>query len=290
MPSRTVAIPDPFDLGRTTRALGVGEIVDRAWVFATSTVAGIGTIAITRVDGGVHAEAWGIGADELLDRLPTLVGLDDPIWNGTTPTEIRDLDAESHGLRLGANGAMHETLVKAVLGQMVTTQEAKRSFRLLKSTFGAPAPGPFTMVKAFPDPSVIAGMSYEDLHRVGVEQKRAEIVIEVSRRGRRINESLTMPVADAWNRLLAIRGVGPWTAGLVMGPAYGDRDAVPIGDYHLANTIGWALGAQPRSDDARMLELLEPFRPYRRRILMMVKQAGIRAPKYGPRTAMRSHL
>jgi 3-methyladenine DNA glycosylase/8-oxoguanine DNA glycosylase len=75
-----------------------------------------------------------------------------------------------------------------------------------------------------------------------------------------------------------------------MGSVYGDRDAVITGDYHLPNSVTWALAGEPRGDDGRMLVLLEPYRPFRRRVIVMIKQAGIHAPKYGPRTPIRRHL
>ena len=105
-----------------------------------------------------------------------------------------------------------------------------------------------------------------------------------------MREILDMNVTDGLARLLAIRGVGPWTAAIVMGEAYGDRDAVLTGDYHLPNTVAWAMAGEARADDDRMLELLEPYRPYRRHIVMSIMQSGIKAPKYGPRTALRTHL
>ena len=95
-----------------------------------------------------------------------------------------------------------------------------------------------------------------------------------------------MDRAAAYDRLGAIRGVGPWTAGHVMGVAWGDRDAVPIGDLHLPNSVSWLLAGEPRADDDRMLELLEPYRPHRRRVVVLIKRAHIGAPKYGPKTAV----
>jgi len=50
------------------------------------------------------------------------------------------------------------------------------------------------------------------------------------------------------------------------------------------------MAGEARADDDRMLELLEPYRPYRRHIVMAIMQSGIKAPKYGPRTALRTHL
>jgi len=70
----------------------------------------------------------------------------------------------------------------------------------------------------------------------------------------------------------------------VMGVAWGDRDAVPVGDFHLPNTVAWALAGEDRADDDRMLELLQPYRPHRRRVVTMLKRSGASAPKYGAKS------
>ena len=96
-----------------------------------------------------------------------------------------------------------------------------------------------------------------------------------------------MPREDAYRRLLAFPGVGPWTAATVMAEAAGDPDAVPVGDFHVPNLVAWALAGEPRGDDERMLELLEPYRGHRGRVVRMLKLSGARAPAYGPRLAVR---
>jgi 3-methyladenine DNA glycosylase/8-oxoguanine DNA glycosylase len=74
--------------------------------------------------------------------------------------------------------------------------------------------------------------------------------------------------------------------------AHGDPDAVSVGDYHLPNVVAWALAGEPRADDARMLELLEPYRGQRARVQRLLEVSGIWPPKYGPRMATRriAHL
>ncbi|MBW2254586.1 MAG: DNA-3-methyladenine glycosylase 2 family protein, partial [Deltaproteobacteria bacterium] len=54
-------------------------------------------------------------------------------------------------------------------------------------------------------------------------------------------------------------------------------------DFHLPHTVAWALAGEPRGTDERMLELLEPYRPHRGRVVRLVGLAAIHAPKYGPR-------
>ena len=46
-----------------------------------------------------------------------------------------------------------------------------------------------------------------------------------------------------------LRGIGEWTIGSVLGPAMGDPDAVAVGDYHLKNTVAWALAGEARATD-----------------------------------------
>ncbi|MBA3235486.1 MAG: DNA-3-methyladenine glycosylase 2 family protein, partial [Chloroflexi bacterium] len=64
-------------------------------------------------------------------------------------------------------------------------------------------------------------------------------------------------------------------------------DAVSVGDFHLPNLVSFALAGEPRSDDARMLELLEPFRGQRARVIRLLELSGIRIPRYGPRLSGR---
>ena len=59
-----------------------------------------------------------------------------------------------------------------------------------------------------------------------------------------------------------------------MGFVLGDPDAVPTGDLHLPHEVAWALAGEESADDARMLELLEPFRGHRFRLLRLLLAAG----------------
>jgi 3-methyladenine DNA glycosylase/8-oxoguanine DNA glycosylase len=286
---QSFAVVAPINLAATLRTTGVGRQVNGHFVWSTVTPDGVGTVALKLDGAGVTAEAWGAGGSSLLERVPHLIGNCDTPWE-SVPHELRDLAATRRGLRLGSNRAMYETVATAVIGQVVTTKEAKASLSRLVWAYGEPGEGPFDSVRAFPAAERLSRLKPEDLHTFGIERRRAEILIEVARRAKRIDEALDMDPVGAERRLLAVRGVGPWTAGIAMGCAYGDADAVAVGDFHLPNIIAWALAAENRATDDRMLELLEPYRPHRRRVVQLIKQAGIKAPTYGPRTPVRGHL
>ena len=90
------------------------------------------------------------------------------------------------------------------------------------------------------------------------------------------------PVAAA-EKLALLPGIGQWTIGSALASALADPDSVSVGDYHLKNIVGHALANRARSTDAQMLELLEPYRGQRGRVVRLLLAAGHRAPKFGPR-------
>ena len=181
---------------------------------------------------------------------------------------------------------MFEALVPAVLEQKVTTIEAKAGYRALVDSLGEPAPGPVRL-KVPPSPQVLARTPYWTFHRFGVERRRAVVIIGAARSAKRLEEVATMERLDAYRRLEAFPGVGPWTAAKVALVALGDPDAVEVGDYHLPHTIGYALEGTARSTDERMLELLDPYRGHRARVIRLLHVAGISAPRFGPHKPLR---
>lgn len=287
--TRTIKLTGPLDLRATLGPRVTAEPSggrQEGWR-AARTPEGPATIQI-RVDGErVDIEGWGDGADWALDAAPALLGQHDDAASFVPHHDIIDkLHRRFHGLRIGRTGVIWDYLPLVILEQKVTGAEASRSWHSLVRTFGEDAPGP----RAFrigPPAEALATLAYHDLHRHGVERKRAEIIINAARRSNRIEEAATMAIPLAYERLMAIRGIGIWTASLVLGQALGDPDAIPIGDYHIKNTVSWALAGEPRGTDERMIELLEPYRGHRQRVVRLLHLGGIGAPKYGPRSIPR---
>jgi len=69
--------------------------------------------------------------------------------------------------------------------------------------------------------------------------------------------------------------------------ALGDADAVPVGDYHLPHMVGYFFDGTARSTDERMLQLLEPYRGHRARVIRLLIMAGASAPRFGPKVELR---
>ena len=110
---------------------------------ATRTTDGPATVRVTPEAGRIRVQAWGDGAERLLDEAPALLGfLDRPEeFQPTTPL-LRQLRLRFPGLRLGRSGRVMEALVPAIFEQKVTGTEAWRAWRALIRQYGEPAPGP----------------------------------------------------------------------------------------------------------------------------------------------------
>lgn len=287
--SQTFSFEGSLDLRATlgTRVTGEpGGNYQEAWR-SVRTPEGPSTTRIRVAGSEVAAEAWGPGSTWSLERVPALLGLDDDRSSFVAHHDIVDrLARRFHGLRIGRTGLIWHSLPIVILEQKVTTLEATRSWRSLVRAYGEDAPGP-TQWRLGPTPEALSRLAYHDFHPHGVERKRAQILIESARRANRLEEAATMSIPQAYERLTAIRGIGIWTASLVLGQALGDPDAIPIGDYHVKNTVSWALAGEPRGTDERMIELLEPYRGHRQRVVRLLHLGGIGAPKYGPRTQPR---
>lgn len=296
---RRFPLGGPLDLHRTLAPLwrGRGDPTmrvgpDGVWR-ATRTPDGPATIHLAIAGAELVARAWGDGTSWALDHAPAMAGLLDdraafePL--AATHPLVRDLARRHPGLRFPRTLAVMESLVPAIIEQKVTGNEAHRAWRGLVRAHGRPAPGPAgaSGMHVPPDPAVLAALPYFAFHGFGLERRRAETILTVARRAAWLEAAseLTPEIRSA--RLRSFPGVGPWTAAEVAARAWGDPDAVSVGDYHLPGVVTWALAREPDGTDERMLELLEPFRGQRGRVIRLIEVAGVRTERHGPRYAGR---
>jgi 3-methyladenine DNA glycosylase/8-oxoguanine DNA glycosylase len=295
LPTRTYPLIGPLDLQRTLAPLGRGPRdptirlgIGRAWR-TTRTTDGPATVAL-HVDGEeLHAEAWGPGADRALADVPAMLALLEPaVPIPSGHPLIARLEGLYPGVRIPRSGAVLESLVPAILEQKVAGVEARRALTGLIRVHGEPAPGPPEWrLRLGPAPATLAALPYYAYHPFGVERRRADLIRRVARDASRFEAIVDLPLAEAHARLTAVAGIGPWTAAEVAVRALGDLDAVSVGDFHLPNLVAFALAGEPRGDDARMLELLDPYRGQRARVIRLLELSGIRPPRYGPRLSIR---
>lgn len=233
----------------------------------------------------VDCTAWGSGAEEFLEALPAMLGADDDA-SDFVPADPAVAAAHRRvpHLRLGRTGRVLEALIPAVLEQRVPGADAFRSWRVLVTKFGTPPPGPAPAgMRVPPSADVWRHIPSWEFHRANVDPGRARTVVGCARRAPSLERLTAWPAAQARDALMSLPGVGVWTAAETAQRAFGDPDALSVGDYHIPKMIGWTLLGRPIAD-ADMVELLEPMRPHRHRVVRLLEVSGL---AYEPRRGSR---
>ena len=288
----------PVDLHRTLAPLsrGGGDPTHRVGadgaLWRTSLMA-TGAVTVRLVQRGlqeVHAQAWGPGGPELVGGLPDLLGGRD-LADDFEPRHplLAETARRVPGLRIPRTGRVVEALVPAVLEQKVTGRQARAAFRRLVLRFGTPAPGPAPEgMRVPPSAEVWRHVPSWEWHRAGVDPQRSRTICLAMRCAPRLEQAVGMAPADAALRLSSVPGIGVWTVAEIAQRALGDSDALSVGDFHLSQNVGWALVGRPLDDDG-MVELLEPWRPHRYRVVRLLECSGVGKPRFGPRLTIQDH-
>ncbi len=194
---------------------------------------------------GALADAWFGLADDLADVHGVLA--DDPVLGAL-------VRARPH-LRVLGHPDGFEAAVTTVLGQQVSLAAARTFGGRLAAAYGTPGPGGLL---AYPSPDRLAGVDPVEL----------QATVRITHARARTLHALAAACADGLHlgpgtddvrpRLLALPGIGPWTADYLALRVLGDRDALPVGDLVLRR----ALGAADAGAVDRAAQAWRPWRAY----------------------------
>ncbi len=229
-------------VGPTYRRV-IGEHVAEADLSAATS--GLGAIVVRIVSGPVA----GIGP--LVQRLRRLLDL------GADPEAVRDvlgadpglrpLMAARPGVRVPGSVDGFETAVRAVLGQQVSVAGACTLAGRLVQACGRPLAEPVgTLTHRFPTADAVAGTDLSSLGLTG-GRRIAVQALAGAVADRRLVLDGSADRDETVSGLLALPGIGPWTASIVASTALGDPDRLPASDLGLRRVLGLderALGAR----------------------------------------------
>ncbi len=205
------------------------------------------------------------GRPELVARLRALLDLDaDP---RVVAAALRRHPVLAPSVRrnpgLRVNGAFDpfEAAVRVVLGQQVSVRAATTVAGRLAAALGEPIETPFAgLDRLAPTVDAVAEAGEDRIAAVGMPGARARTLLALAgalRSGALRLERGADPdlVRD---RMLALPGVGPWTANLVAMRALGAADAFPAGDLGVLR----ALGVKSMREAEARAEAWRPWRAY----------------------------
>jgi len=166
------------------------------------------------------------------------------------------------GLRLARTASLGEALVWAVVGQQVTVAFAARCRRALVARLGRPAPGGML---AHPDGAALAGADAAVFRAAQLSRGKGATLhaVAAALTAGDLDDLGAGSAVAAEQRLLAIRGVGPWTAQYALMRGLGFADCAPVGDAGLAAGVQGLLGLEGRACREQIGDFLSPFAPSR---------------------------
>ena len=191
-----------------------------------------------------------------------LLGLDQDPAALEAETSHARLVAGRRGLRVPLSLDPFEALVWAILGQQVNLAFAYALRRDIIRAWGVPASGGLT---AHPSPEILATLEPEDLLPLRLSRRKAEYLVLAARRVAEGSLDLEgfLTATSAERALLALRGIGPWTAAYTLMRGLGFPDCVPVGDAGLTLALQRFFALEQRPGPAETLTLMEPFAPHR---------------------------
>ena len=164
-----------------------------------------------------------------------------------TDPVMAGLIAAYAGERLQPHGDVFATLARAITGQQISVPAAESIWQRLLALLGEPRPG------------AVLAAGEAALAGCGLTRRKAACLTAIAGE---IAAGAALPASR--EALLALPGVGPWTADMVAIFALGEADVLPLADIGLQRAIAGLYGIDRAAlDRRRMEELAEAWRPWR---------------------------
>jgi DNA-3-methyladenine glycosylase II len=146
-------------------------------------------------------------------------------------------------------------LVRCVVGQQISTKAARSIYAQLMAN-----------VKVM-NPKRLAAASEDDIRSAGIsgpKQKALRAIVEHVQTNRNFLKTLPTLDDDAFREeVTQIKGIGPWSADMMLMFGYGRLDVMPVGDYGVRVAAMNLYGLDELPKPAKLYEISEPWRPYR---------------------------
>jgi DNA-3-methyladenine glycosylase II len=160
--------------------------------------------------------------------------------------------------RRGRPSDRYATLVRSIVGQQLSTIAARAIYTRLTDRYGGRPPTPEEVLADDPDElRVAAGLSHA---KVKYLRSLAEHVIDGSLELDGLDRLSDEEVID---ELVAVNGIGPWSAHLFLMFQLQRPDVLPVGDLGIRRAVMQRYGLDAMPSPAEVERIGEPWRPHR---------------------------
>ncbi len=174
-----------------------------------------------------------------------------------TDLVMRDIVRRVGPFALEVRGAPYQSLLRAILYQQLAGPAAAAIEARFLALFGG----------AIPQPHQLADLSDEAFRGAGVSRQKAGYMRSLAEHfasGQLVDRAIRRAPDEAVIEMVtAVKGIGRWTADMLLLFCLGRPDVLPVGDLGIQNSMraAYGLDALPKPDE--MAAIAEPWRPYR---------------------------
>jgi DNA-3-methyladenine glycosylase II len=188
--------------------------------------------------------------DEGLEHLRTA---DDTLARVIDERGPLDLEARVRGRPADAYGA----LLRAIVGQQLSTKAARSIYERLAARFDGRAPTPAELLAVDPQALRDVGLSWRK-----VEYLR-DLAAQVEDGTLRLDRLAELSDEEVTAELTSVKGLGPWTADMFMIFHLGRPDVLAVGDLGTRAAVRTAYGLDELPGPDELTRIAEPWRPHR---------------------------
>jgi DNA-3-methyladenine glycosylase II len=154
-------------------------------------------------------------------------------------------------------GDAYGALVRSIVGQQLSTKAARAIWERLVELFDDRTPTPREIIESDP----------EAIRAVGLSRPKVAYLRDLAERvedGELELDSLPeLPDEEISEQLIAVRGLGRWTADMFLIFHLGRPDVLPVGDLGIRRAVQRAYGLDELPAAAKLERIAEPWRPHR---------------------------
>ncbi len=159
--------------------------------------------------------------------------------------------------RRGSREDAYEALLRAIVGQQLSVAAAATIWGRVLELFGGKTPTPKSLLKIEPQKLRDAGFSWS---KVSYVRDLAEKIEAGELDTDRLAE---LPDEDVVAELIAVKGIGTWTAEMFLIFHLARPDVLPVGDLGIRRGAELAYGLDDLPGPEELTKLAEPWRPHR---------------------------
>jgi DNA-3-methyladenine glycosylase II len=154
--------------------------------------------------------------------------------------------------------AHYGALVRAIVGQQLSTKAARAIYGRLLERFGGRPPTPEEILVE--DPEALRAAAGLSRAKVSFLRSLAEHVVSGELELDRLEE---LPDEEVIAELVAVKGLGEWSAHMFLMFQLGRPDVLAVGDLGIRRAVQRAYGMEEMPGTAELQALADPWRPHR---------------------------